>query len=206
MCYHKVSIMKEIVGVGPHPKPWPTDLKYDPELLKNGDTRNVVDKYRYWTLSAIKQDLEKTAAPLQVAIENFQYDFNIGTIVRNANAFNIRTIHIIGRKQWNKRGAMVTDKYLNIIYHKTTEDFAQAVDGYNIVAVDNTGSAIPVQNFTFLKDSILVFGAEGPGLSPQMQELAHHQVYIPQSGSTRSINVGVASGIIMFMAIQNITN
>lgn len=189
-------------GVGPHKKPWPVDEKYDQSLLETGDYRNVVDKYRYWTVSAIKKDLDQTAFPIHVAVENFQYDFNIGTIVRNANAFNVEAVHIIGKKHWNRRGAMVTDRYLEIYHYRTVAEFAQAVRGRPIVAVDNVKSAEKLHDFVFPKNPVLVFGAEGPGLSPEMLSIASHIVAIEQYGSTRSFNVGVASGIVLYQAVQ----
>ena len=192
----------ERIGAPPHKKPWPTDAKYDPELLENGDYRNVLDKYRYWFLEEIKNDMAKNALPIQIAIENFQYDFNIGTIVRNANAFNVSAVHIIGRRHWNKRGAMVTDRYLQVYYHKTVTDFVNAVKGWDIVAVDNVPCAIKLQDFTFPEKSVLVFGAEGPGLSEEMILASSVTIAIEQYGSTRSLNVGVASGIVLYEAAQ----
>lgn len=186
------------VGVPPHPQPWPTDKKYDPMLLAEGDARNVEDKYRYWKVEAIKADLAARAVPLEIAIENWQHDFNIGTIVRNANAFNVRAVHIIGKRHWNRRGAMVTDAYLTIHHHPTVEAFCMAVQGKEIVAVDNVPGAISIATTTLPEQAILVFGGEGPGISRAMREAAVMTVYIPQQGSTRSVNVGVASGIVMY--------
>jgi hypothetical protein len=110
-----------VIGVGPHPKPWPTEKHFDPELLENGDRRNVLDHYRYWSVEAIVADLNTKRHKLQIAIENWQHDLNIGSIVRTANAFNVSGVHIIGKRDWNKRGAMVTDRYLNVQHHATAE-------------------------------------------------------------------------------------
>ena len=107
--------------VGPHPKPWPDDSRLDPELLLNGDSRNVVDRYRYWTREAIIEDLDAVRHPFHVAIENWEHDFNIGTVVRNANAFMAKAVHIVGKRRWNRRGAMVTDRYQHVQHHKTVE-------------------------------------------------------------------------------------
>lgn len=196
--------MNEILGVGPHPLPWPTDERYDPELLANGDVRNVIDSYRYWSVEAIKSDLDKTRFPFEVAIENFQHDFNIGTIVRNANAFNARAVHIIGRKHWNKRGAMVTDLYMNVYYHSTVADFAEAMakSGKRIVGIDILPASLPLTATEIPVDSVMVFGGEGPGLSAKMQERCEMILNIEQFGSTRSINVGVASGIAMYSWVK----
>jgi tRNA G18 (ribose-2'-O)-methylase SpoU len=190
------------VGVPPHKKPWPTGQQYDLDLLENGDHRNVTDQYRYWTVEAIKKDLDKQRIDLHIAIENWQHDLNIGTIVRNANAFNVAAVHIIGKKHWNRRGAMVTDKYLDIFQHKTVDEFVQAVKGRHIIAVDNLAGARPLSKTDLPEKAVLVFGGEGPGLSEEMIAAAESMVMIEQLGSTRSVNVGVASGIVMYGWLQ----
>jgi tRNA G18 (ribose-2'-O)-methylase SpoU len=195
---------KTSIGVCPHPRPWPTDSKYDSNLLEHGDKRNVLDKYRYWTVEAIKADLDSSRASLHVAIENWQHDLNIGTIVRAANAFNVEAVHIIGKRHWNRRGAMVTDRYMNIIQHKTVEEFAAVMknDNRQIIAVDIIPGAIPLSKTILPKKAVLVFGGEGPGLSEQMQQMVEKTVMIEQFGSTRSVNVGVAAGIAMYVWMQ----
>ncbi len=199
----------EQIGAPPYKKPWPLDERYDAELLANGDRRNVLDKYRYWTVDAIKADLDKNRAYLHVAIENWQHDLNIGTIVRAANAFNVQTVHIIGRRHWNRRGAMVTDRYMNIINYETVEDFVSAMNNENrhIIAIDIVDGAEPLSKTILPVNSVLVFGSEGPGLSRQMQDAAEKTVMIEQFGSTRSVNVGVAAGIAMYAWVQqNVLN
>lgn len=192
------------IGVGPHPKPWPNDPKYDPYLLQTGDTRNVADRYRYWTNEAIVADLDTHRFTLEVAIENVEHDFNIGTVVRNANAFNVRTVYIIGRHHWNRRGAMVTDAYLHIVYYQTADEFIAAMHANKktIIAVDNIPGATGLSRAKLPKQSVLVFGAEGPGLSREMVQAGDMTVAIEQFGSTRSVNVGVASGIVMYAWLQ----
>jgi tRNA G18 (ribose-2'-O)-methylase SpoU len=187
-------------GVGPHPEPWPKGPQYDPTLLAEGDRRNVLDKYRYWTVDAIKKDLDKSRIDLEIAIENLERDYNMGTIVRSANAFNIRKVHIIGRKQWNKRGAMVTDLYMNIEYHDDVTAFKKAMDEQEreIVAIDIIEGATGLSETTLPKNAVLVYGAEGPGLSKELLSVASKTVMIEQLGSTRSVNVGVAAGITMY--------
>lgn len=190
------------VGVGPHLKPWPTDSRYDPDLLAHGDTRNVDDKYRYFTVEAIKADLDQSRVDLHVAIENWQHDMNIGTIVRNANAFNVAAVHIIGKRHWNKRGAMVTDRYLDVFHHQTVAEFVKAVGDRHIVAIDNLPGSVPLGQTTLPGKAVLVFGGEGPGLSDEMVHASETMVAIEQFGSTRSVNVGVASGIVMYAWMQ----
>lgn len=186
-------------GVGPHPAPWPNndDARYDQSLLENGDHRNVIDKYRYMTVKAIHADLMLTHSSLLVAIENWEHDMNIGTIVRTANAFNVAGVHVIGRRHWNKRGAMVTDKYINVYHHATVAEFVDAVKGNIIVAVDNLEGAQPLHQVTLPKNCVLVFGSEQSGLSPEMVAASERMVAIEQFGSTRSLNAGVAAGIVM---------
>jgi tRNA G18 (ribose-2'-O)-methylase SpoU len=191
---------KQSIGVGPHPQPWPTDPHYDQDLLEHGDTRNVLDTYRYWTVEAIKADLDTTRVALHIAIENFQHDSNIGTIVRNANAFNVGTVHIIGKRHWNKRGAMVTDRYLTIEQHATVQEFVIRMTelGKTIIAIDNLPGAVNLSQTQLPKDAVLVFGGEGPGLSDEIVAASAMMLQIEQFGSTRSVNVGVAAGIVMY--------
>lgn len=190
--------MNRSTGVPPHPLPWPEGDMYDQDLLKQGDNRNVEDKYRYWTIEAIKNDLASKAIPVEVAIENWQHDFNIGTIVRNANAFNVRKVHIIGKRHWNRRGAMVTDAYLTVVHHATVEDFVASVKDMTIIAVDTYDGAKDLPTVDLPKNVVFVFGGEGPGISEEMLKAADFMVKIPQFGSTRSVNVGVASGIVLY--------
>lgn len=200
--YTKGMNTQPTIGVGPHPKPWPTGGHYDPVLLADGDRRNVEDRYRYWTVEAIKADLDTTRVDLHIAIENWQHDMNIGTIVRNANAFNVAAVHIIGKRHWNRRGAMVTDRYLDIFQHATVDDFVAAVGDRAIIAVDNLPGAVPLSHTNLPKNAVLVFGGEGPGLSPEMIAASQQMVMIEQFGSTRSVNVGVAAGIVMYSWMQ----
>ncbi len=187
------------VGVGPWPGEPPTDDRYDPELLADGDRRNVVDAYRYWRRAAIVADLDTRRHPFHVAIENFQHDHNIGTVVRTANAFAARAVHIVGRRRWNRRGAMVTDRYQHVAHHPDVPqlvEFARA-EGLTVVAVDNTPGSVRLERTELPRDALLLFGQEGPGLTPQAHAAAELVVSIAQFGSTRSINAGVAAGIVM---------
>ena len=186
------------IGVGPHPEPWPTGSQYDRVLLREGDRRNVLDKYRYWTVEAIREDLDKSRVSIHIAIENWQHDMNIGTIVRNANAFNVEAVHIIGKRHWNRRGAMVTDRYLHVQHHESVEGFVKAVAERQIIAIDNLPGAVPLAAAELPKKAVLVFGGEGPGLSEEMRRVSEYMVMIEQFGSTRSVNVGVASGIVLY--------
>jgi tRNA G18 (ribose-2'-O)-methylase SpoU len=186
-------------GVGPWPGAWPEDARYDHELLEHGDSRNVIDRYRYWSMAAIVADLDEHRHPFAVAIENWQHDMNIGSIVRTANAFAAETVHIIGRRRWNKRGAMVTDRYQHVLHHSTVEEFAEwaAVKELPIIAVDNVPGSVPIESFALPEACILLFGQEGPGLSPEAVESAAAIVEISQFGSTRSLNASAAAAIAM---------
>ncbi len=187
------------VGVGPWQGEWPSDERYDPELLERGDRRNVVDAYRYWRLEAIVADLDTRRHPFHVAIENWQHDLNIGSIVRTANAFNASAVHIIGKRRWNRRGAMVTDRYQHIRHHDTTDAFtAWAREaGLTVVAVDNTEGSVPVDAAPLPERCVLLFGQEGPGLTDEAIAAAGLHVAIRQFGSTRSINAAAAAAIVM---------
>ena len=188
------------VGVGPHPEPWPDDPRLDPDLLREGDRRNVGDEYRYWRLEAIVADLDERRAPLHVAIQNWEHDFNIGSMVRTANAFNVAGVHIVGRRRWNRRGAMVTDRYLHVHHHDDEADLFTwlAERGITPVGVDNLPSSVPLEAAELPRDCCLVFGSEGPGLTDEMVAGCAQLVAITQYGSTRSMNAGAAAAIAMY--------
>jgi tRNA G18 (ribose-2'-O)-methylase SpoU len=192
------------VGVGPHPLPWPADARFDPQLLEHGDRRNVVDAYRYWTLDAIVADLDTRRHDFAVAIENWQHDMNIGTVVRTANAFLAAEVVIVGRRRWNRRGAMVTDRYQHIRHVDSAAELASyAADaGYTVVAVDNLPGAVPIESVSLPRRALLLFGQESVGLSDEARAAASMVCSITQFGSTRSINAGVASGIAMHAWIR----
>ena len=186
-------------GVGPWRGERPTEDFYDPELLESGDSRNVIDRYRYWRMDAIVADLDLTRHPFHVAIENWQHDMNIGSIVRSANAFAADTVHIIGRKRWNKRGAMVTDRYQHVMYHADVAAFAAwARDAaLPVIAIDNVPGSVIIETFPLPAGCILLFGQEGPGLSAEALATAEAVVEISQFGSTRSLNASAAAAVAM---------
>jgi tRNA G18 (ribose-2'-O)-methylase SpoU len=192
-------------GEGPGVGPWdpnvaiPDDPRYDRQLLRDGDTRNVVDAYRYWTREAIVADIDTRRHRLHVAIENFGNDANIGGVVRTANAFAVDTVHIVGRRRWNRRGAMVTDRYQRLRHHDTTDELLAfaATAGLTVVAVDNVPGAVRLEQTELPRDCLLIFGQEGPGITEAARTGAHVTVSIAQFGSTRSINAAVAAGIAM---------
>ncbi|GAA1996384.1 RNA methyltransferase [Microbacterium ulmi] len=191
------------VGVGPWPggpQAWPDDPRYDPELLANGDARNVVDEFRYWTLAAIVAELDGRRHPFHVAIENWQHDMNIGSIVRSANAFLAAEVHIIGRRRWNRRGAMVTDRYQHVRHHEDVAAFAAWAREAElpIVAVDNVPGSVAVDEADLPERCVLLFGQEGPGLSDEALAAASGVVEITQYGSTRSINASAAAAVVMY--------
>lgn len=192
------------VGVGPWEGEWPTGEHYDPELLENGDRRNVLDEYRYWRHEAIVAQLDTRRHPLHVAIENWQHDLNIGTVVRTANAFNAAEVHIVGRRRWNRRGAMVTDKYLHVRHHPTVEDFVAWADGEGlaVLGVDIFPDSVPLETYELPQACVMVFGQEGPGLSEEMREAAQATLSIAQYGSTRSINAASAAAVAMHAWIR----
>ena len=193
------------IGVGPHPEPWPDDGRLDPDLLAHGDRRNVVDRYRYWTEAAIVADLDRTRLPVHVAVENWRHDLNIGTVVRNANAFNVAGVHIVGKRRWNRRGAMATDRYLSVTHHPSVEAFVAwaAEAGVPLVGIDNVPGAEALEGGPLPEPCALVFGQEGPGLSTAMQAACGELRAITQHGSTRSLNAGVASGIALHWWAQS---
>ena len=192
------------VGVGPHPLPWPTDDHFDPELLEQGDRRNVVDEFRYWRMEAIVAELDTRRHGFHVAIENLEHDFNIGSIVRTANAFLAKEIHIVGKKRWNRRGAMVTDRYQHVRHHQTPLDFQlwAKSEGLPILGLDNVEGSVPLETADLPELCILLFGQEGTGLSDDARAACDGLFEISQYGSTRSMNVGAAAAIAMHAWIR----
>ncbi|MFD0704185.1 TrmH family RNA methyltransferase [Alloscardovia venturai] len=200
------------IGVGPwneeHPsEPKPTDSRYDQQLLDEGDQRNVMDRYRYWTVEAIKKDLDdKGRYGFEVAVENWTHDFNIGSIVRTANAFTANAVHIIGPRKWNRKGALMTELYQHVYHHASIEEFVENITKQadeagtprpRIIALDIVPGAVPIETYDFPENCIMIFGAEGPGLTTKALELVDDVVYISQTGSVRSLNAGAAAAVAM---------
>ena len=189
-----------VVGVGPHDRPWPEGDQFDPELLENGDRRNVLDHYRYWKVEAIVADLDTKRHPLQIAIENWQHDLNIGSVVRTANAFNVSFVHIVGKRDWNRRGAMVTDKYLHVLHHPTVADFALwcRENQTPTIGIDNLPVSVQLENYPLPEKCVLFFGQEGAGMSDEAVDICEVVLAIQQYGSTRSMNASAAGAIAMY--------
>ncbi|MFJ4500681.1 TrmH family RNA methyltransferase [Streptomyces sp. NPDC088864] len=187
------------IGVGPHPLPWPEGERYDPELLAGGDRRNVGDRYRYWTREAIVADLDTRRHDFHVAVENWSHDFNIGSVVRTANAFLAKEVHIVGRRRWNRRGAMVTDRYQHVRHHPDTASLTAwaAAEDLPVIGIDNLPGAVPLERTELPRRCVLLFGQEGPGLTEEARRHAEMVCSIAQFGSTRSINAGAAAAIAM---------
>jgi tRNA G18 (ribose-2'-O)-methylase SpoU len=187
------------IGVGPWEGPWPDDPRYDTELLRDGDRRNVADRYRYWTVDAIVADLDTRRHAFHVAIENWGHDLNIGSVVRTANAFLAAEVHIVGRRRWNRRGAMVTDRYQHVRHHESVDDLVAWADasGLPLLGVDNLPGSTPLESAVLPLECVLVFGQEGPGLSDAARAGCVATYSIAQYGSTRSINAGAAAAIAM---------
>jgi tRNA G18 (ribose-2'-O)-methylase SpoU len=208
------------IGVGPWAQEHPDQIRpddpssplyvadrFDPQLLDEGDRRDILDRYRYWTVAAIRADLDaRRRHPFEVAIENWTHDFNIGSIVRTANAFQANKVHIVGHKKWNRRGSLMTELYQHIDQWPTISDLVADIRAHQpdmrIIALDNVPGSVPIERYHFPEKCLLVFGAEGPGLTKKALELADDVVYISQFGSVRSINAGAAAAVAMHCWIQ----
>jgi tRNA G18 (ribose-2'-O)-methylase SpoU len=187
------------IGVGPWAGPRPQGDHWDIELLEHGDRRNVVDAYRYWRHDAIVADLDSRRHDFHVAVENWGHDFNIGSVIRTANAMNARAFHIVGKRRWNRRGAMVTDRYQHEHHHSGAASLAEwaRAEGLSVVGIDNLPGSISLETYDLPRECVLVFGQEGPGLSAAMRAECDVVLHIEQFGSTRSINAGAAAAIAM---------
>jgi len=200
----------EDVGVGPWSGPWPGDPRFDPDLLQHGDRRNVADRYRYWTLDAVRADLAARRHGFHVAVENWTHDFNIGSVVRTANAFNAAAVHVVGRRRWNRRGAMVTDRYLDVVHHGDVAALAAWAAGrppgaggpLPLIGLDNVPGSVPLETYPLPRRCVLVLGQEGPGLSAEALAACAAVLAIAQYGSTRSLNAGAAAAIAMHAWIR----
>jgi tRNA G18 (ribose-2'-O)-methylase SpoU len=188
-----------VVGVGPWEGPWPSGEHWDPELLEHGDRRNVVDAYRYWRHDAIVSDLDTRRHDFHVAVENWGHDFNIGSVIRTANAMGAKAFHIVGKRRWNRRGAMVTDRYQHEQHHPDASSLAAwaRAEGLTLLGIDNLPGSLPLETFDLPRRCVLVFGQEGPGLSEPMRAECAAVLHIEQFGSTRSIHAGAAAAIAM---------
>lgn len=163
------------------------------------DSRNLVDEFKGLGNEQVFSILEHRRTALEIAIENVEHDFNIGSIVRTANSFNVSVVHIIGKKKYNRRGAMCTDKYLKIIHHATLADFLLTQAGREIVAIENnTPRAKALHTKNFAPNTTLVFGSENSGISAELLAQAADVRFIESFGSTRSVNVGAAAAIAMY--------
>jgi tRNA G18 (ribose-2'-O)-methylase SpoU len=187
-------------GVGPHPLPWPDDPRLDPELLAHGDRRNVIDRYRYWRVAAIVADLDRRRHPFHLAVENWTRDPNIGAVVRSANAFMAAAVHIVGRRRWNRRGAMMTERYQHVRHHDTLSGLVEwaRTEGLPILGIDNLPGSRPIHAAELPAACVLLLGQEGPGLSEEARGCVSDVLSIPQFGSTRSINASAAAAVAMY--------
>ncbi|MBA2739876.1 MAG: rRNA methyltransferase [Nocardioidaceae bacterium] len=187
----------DAVGVGPWAGSPPDDPRLDPQLLAHGDSRNVVDRFRYWREEAIREELRRTRCTLEVAIENWRHDLNIGSIVRTANAMNVECVHIVGARRWNRRGAMVTDRYIQIRHQPTVVDLVEWATSRSrtIIGIDTVPAAVPLETYDFPELSLLLFGSEGSGLSREAADACEAVLAIGQFGSTRSMNAGAAAAV-----------
>ena len=191
------------MGVGPWVGPWPEGDPWDPDLLREGDRRNVADRYRYWSMDAVVADLDTRRHPFHVAIENWGHDFNIGSVVRTANAFNAAAFHVVGRRRWNRRGAMVTDRYQHEHHHPTVGDLvAWAARGVRRARHPagrhrqraRVGADRDVRPAARVRAGVR---AGGPGAPSEALEACSVVLHIEQFGSTRSVNAGAAAAIAM---------
>jgi tRNA G18 (ribose-2'-O)-methylase SpoU len=160
----------------------------------------VLDKYRYWKVESIVADLDTKRHDLQIAIENWQHDLNIGSIVRTANAFNVSAVHIVGKRDWNRRGAMVTDKYLTVHHHPTVDEFKVWCDQNKlpIIGIDNLPISKQIENYDLPAKCVMLFGQEGAGMSDEGVAVCEVVLAISQYGSTRSMNASAAGAIAMY--------
>ena len=179
------------------------------------DTRNLIDHYKYWNDDAIRADLDDKRFNYSVVCCNIGNDFNIATVIRNANAFLAKEVVIYGNKKYDRRGTVGTHHYSNFRHVKTIEDLHSYVSNLRsgdriqsdkngsgmvrLVGIDNVAESSDVNEYNFDPNIhyVMIFGQEQIGIPQNVLDMCDDILYIPQYGSVRSINVGTASGIIM---------
>lgn len=164
------------------------------------DTRNIADKYRWWEVPSIVEDLDKTRSGMVSVFVNLSHDMNLGSGVRNSNWFNTQQVRIAGRKKWDRRGAVGTHVYTGILHYPTPEEAITALkdEGYRIVAAEIDDRAVPLPSYEWNERSAVIYGEEGLGLSAEVMELCDDIVFIPGRGTVRSLNVATTSGIFIY--------
>lgn len=155
-------------------------------------------------MEAIRADLDTRRHGVHLAVENWEKDLNLGSIVRTANAFLVAQVHIVGEKRWNRRGAMVTDRYQHVRHHASISAFGEWVTASQLplLGIDILENSKPIETYRLPSECVLFFGQEGPGMSAEAQALCDEILHITQFGSTRSINASAAAGIAMHAWIR----
>ena len=173
--------------------------------------RNVIDKYKNWPTETIKKDLQKTAHRFAVCMEHWQGDFNISTLIRNSNAFNVERVFYIGKKRFDRRGAVGTHHYVDLVF--LDGDYSKLVElknTYSFVEIDNNlSNTQKLSKFDWnklKKPPLFFFGEEGIGLTPEILNLSDYTIEIAQHGSVRSLNAGTSSGIVMYAYVNFLRN
>lgn len=158
--------------------------------------RNVIDRFKDKTDGEIKEELQASAHPFAICMENLIGDFNFGTLVRNANAFGAQEVFYLGDKKWDKRSAVGVYNYTNVNWLPTLDDLIQLKSKYVFIGCDNIAGSVSISKYNYEPNTLFIFGEESVGLTPKIQSLCQDIVHIDQYGSVRSLNVGTASGII----------
>ncbi len=171
------------------------------------DNRNLIDHYKYWTDDAIRADLDIRRFNYSVVCCNIGNDFNIATVIRNANAFLAQEVVIYGNKKYDRRGTVGTHHYSNFRHVKCIDSLGdylrerreQHGGQIRLLGIDNIPEAKDVNAFDFDPNVhyVMIFGQEQIGVPMDVLSMCDDVLYIPQYGSVRSINVGCASSIIM---------
>jgi len=166
------------------------------------ENRNIIDYYWYWETDAIKADLNTKRFDYSIVCCNIFGDFNIGSIIRNSNAFLAKEVLIYGKNNWDRRGTVGTHLYSNLKNVKEIQDleFLKDKDKYFVVGVDNVENSKSIETFIWPENKhiILVFGEEQKGIPKELYSFFDEMIYISQFGSVRSLNVGCASAIVMY--------
>jgi tRNA G18 (ribose-2'-O)-methylase SpoU len=168
------------------------------ELPETNKPRNVIDRFSAWTTELIKDELNKTSFNYSVLFENIIGDFNFGTLIRNSNAFNTKSVYYIGNRKFDRRSTVGTYLYQTLIHLPERDALLELKKKYTFVGIDCVPGSVSMESFSWPENTLMIFGEEGRGVTPETLLLCDHVVHITQYGSVRSLNVGTASGIAMY--------
>jgi len=165
---------------------------------------NVLDSLKEYSIPDIANYCASNSIDASVGMVNINGDFNLSTMVRNANFFGFRDVHYVGKKKWDKRGSVGTHHYTPMFHHADEYSFILQCSNRILIGIENNIPEYSYKTFNLFDyelnnvfDPIFIFGEESKGLSNTILDRCDIILTIPNYGSVRSLNVGTTSGIVM---------